>query len=438
MSSFPRLARLTFLATAALSLMGAAPRLTGEGARLDVLAKDYVRLSLEAGEREPGYVDAYYGPADLQAQAKSHPREVATLRSDAHALNLKLQAIDTRRLQPLEGRRRAFLIGQVTAAETRLAMRAGQRFSFDDEAQGLFGVRPHLKPLADYDPLLARINVLVPGPGPLWKRVDDFNERFVIPSSRLDAVMRAAIAECRKRTLAHIPLPATERFTLEFVKGKPWSGYNYYKGGDTSLIQVNTDLPVRLSRAVDLGCHEGYPGHHVLNLLLEERLSKARGWSEFAVYPLFSPQSLIAEGSANFGIELAFPADEQRLFEARVLYPLARLNPADAERYSAVLEAMKELAGARFSIAREYIDGRIDRAKAVELTQKYLLVSKARAEQSIDFDDTYRSYVINYGLGQDMVRSFVDGAGANPEARWKRMERVISEPTTPQDLLQRG
>ena len=222
------------------------------------------------------------------------------------------------------------------------------------------------------------------------------------------------------------------------MKGKPWGGYNYYKGAATSLIQVNTDFPVRMSRAVDLGCHEGYPGHHVLNMLLEERLSKGRGWAEFSVYPLFSAQSLIAEGSANYGIELAFPGEEQREFEQRVLYPLAGLDPKEAPRYSALLMAMRDIAGARFTIARDYLDGRIDRAKAVELTQKYQLMSKPRAEQAIDFDDTYRSYVINYGLGQDMVRAKVESAGPGEAARWKAMEAVISEPTTPGDLLKRG
>ena len=64
--------------------------------------------------------------------------------------------------------------------------------------------------------------------------------------------------------MRHIALPENERFTLEFVTGKSWGGYNYYKGNAHSLIQVNTDLPIRISRAVDLGCHEGYPGHHVL------------------------------------------------------------------------------------------------------------------------------------------------------------------------------
>jgi hypothetical protein len=119
------------------------------------------------------------------------------------------------------------------------------------------------------------------------------------------------------------PAPAGEAFTLEFVTGKSWSGYNYYQGNYRSLIQINTDLPVRLSRAVDLGCHEGYPGHHAYNVLLERDLSRGRGWTEFSVYPLYSPQSLIAEGSANYGIDLAFTPEERLAFERDVLIPLA-------------------------------------------------------------------------------------------------------------------
>ena len=69
---------------------------------------------------------------------------------------------------------------------------------------------------------------------------------------------------------------------------------------------MNTDLPIFIDRAIDLACHEGYPGHHVYNALLEKNLMRDRGGSEFSVYALFSPQSLIAEGTANYGIEVAF------------------------------------------------------------------------------------------------------------------------------------
>jgi hypothetical protein len=417
---------LTLIAALALA---AAPAPT-----LDALAERYVHLSLEAGEREPGYVDAYYGPPAWATAAKASPRTVAELRAEATALSKALAAYPTAALAPDQRRRRTFLIGQVRAAETRLAMNAGQKFSFADEAEGLFGVRPVLRPLASYDPILAGLERIAPGPGPLAARVDALLDRYVVPRDRLEPVMRTAIAECRARTVRHIALPANEKFDLEFVTGKSWSGYNWYKGNAHSLIQVNTDLPVRLNRAVDLGCHEGYPGHHALNMLLEQRLAKGKGWVEFTVYPLFGPQSLIAEGTANYGIHLSFPGKEQEAFERTTLFPLAGLDPATAPRLAAIRTAMEALAGARLTIAEMYLDGRIDRAKAVELAQRYQLLSKARAEQSVAFTDTYRSYVINYGLGQDMARTKVERAGADQAARWAVFERLISEPTTPADL----
>jgi hypothetical protein len=164
-------------------------------------------------------------------------------------------------------------------------------------------------------------------------------------------------------------------------------------------------------------------------------LSKGRGWVEFTIYPLYSPQSLIAEGSANYGVDLAFPGEERLRFERETLYPLAGLPAEDARRFLALVEATKDLTGARFTIAADYLGGLNDRERTIALLQKYQLVSRQRAEQSLAFIDQYRSYVINYGLGEDMVRSWVESAGPDPASRWKRMEEVISEPTLPSDLV---
>ena len=404
---------------------------------LDSIARDYVAMTLEIGEREQGYVDAYYGPAEWQAAARSNPRTIPELAAEATRLEALASATGLLSTDPLERRRAAFLSAQLTAAYTRLRMSQGERLSFAEEAQGLYGVTPDIRPLAEYDPVIARIERLVPGSGPLPDRVEAFMDRFTIPADRLDAVMQAAIAECRRRTLEHIALPPEERFTLEFVTDKSWSGYNWYQGDYRSLIQINTDLPVRIGRAVDLGCHEGYPGHHAYNSLLERELARGRGWVEYMVYPLYSPQSFIAEGSANYGIPLAFPGEERLEFETRVLYPLAGLPTEGAAQYLALQEAMQDLAGARFTIARDYLEGRISREQAVELTRRYQLVSRARAEQSIAFTDQYRTYVINYGLGQDMVRAHVEAAGPDQASRWAAMARILSEPTLPGDLVRR-
>jgi len=420
---------------AILSLAACGPDRKTSADTLDAAARDYVQLSLTIGEKEEGYIDAYYGPAEIKtaAIAEAPKLSLAELASRTDALAARVAALG-KDAEGLYARRARFLAAQLTAARTRLRMMSGEKLSFEQEALGLFGVRPTLKPLASFDPVLAKIETLVPGDGPLADRVDAFQNRFTVPADRLKPVFDAAIAECKRRTLEHIKLPAGERFDLAFVTGKSWSGYNYYLGNFRSRIEINTDLPIRIGRAVDLGCHEGYPGHHVLNVLLEQKLVRGKGWIEFSVYPLYSPQSLLAEGSANYGIDLAFPGGERLAYETKTLYPLAGLSSADAARYSALQDATKALAQARFTIARDLLEGRIDEAEAVRLAQRYQLVSEARARQSVDFTKQYRSYVINYGLGQDMVQADVEAAGPSPAARWKRMEMILSEPTLPGDL----
>ncbi|WP_454717883.1 hypothetical protein [Caulobacter segnis] len=421
-------------ALAAVMLLSA-PAFASPGSELlDKIAVDFVRLTLEAGEREPGYVDAYYGPSAMQDAAKLAPRPVSVLRKEADRLQLLLAKVPNKDLDADQLRRKTFLKGQVKAAQTRLAMIAGDKFSFEDEAEGLFSVRPVLKPLKSYDPILARIDKLVPGKGDLAARVDAFQNQYVIPTDKVEAVMQAGIAACKAKTEQHIKLPANERFDMEFVTKKPWSGYNWYKGNAHSLIQINTDLPIYISRALDLGCHEGYPGHHVLNALLEQKLTKDKGWIEFSVYPLFSPQSFIAEGSANFGIELAFPGDAKTQFERDKLYPLAGLDPKTAKAYGELQAAKATLSTSGNTVASLYLSGKMTKEQAVQALMKYSLYSRGGAEKRVSFIETYRSYVINYNIGQDMVRDHVYRAGKSEDARWKAMERVISEPTTPADL----
>jgi hypothetical protein len=406
-------------------------------AGLDAVANDYVLLQLTIGEKEAGYIDAYYGPDEIRTRAiaEAPGQSLAQLSQRAIALRDRASAFaDPANPAPtLEQRRARFLVAQLTAAITRLQMLHGAKLDFKDEAQGLFGVRPETPALKTFDPVIAKIERLVPGNGPVWQRIDDFTKGFNIPADRLKPVMDAAIAECRKRTLEHIKLPASEHFELALVNDKPWGGYNYYQGNYHSKIEVNTDLPVKLDGAIDLGCHEGYPGHHVYNSLLERNLVNGRGWSEYTVYPLYSPQSLIAEGSANYGIDLAFPGDEAAAFDREVLAPLAGLPSGDIPRYLALGEALKELTPARYTIASQWLSGAISDDQAKALLQRYQLRSPERAAKDLQFIKTYRSYIINYGLGQDMVRDYVE-RGSTPGARWKRMEHILSEPTLPADL----
>jgi hypothetical protein len=158
---------------------------------------------------------------------------------------------------------------------------------------------------------------------------------------------------------------------------------------------------------------------------------------EFSVYPLFSPMSLIAEGSANFGIEVAFLREERLEFEEKVLYPAAGLDPARAKRYAQIRELTEKLAYAGNEAARRYLNGRIDAKEAADFLERYALSARSRAQQRVRFFDQYRSYVINYNLGKDLVRRYIESRGGTPdrpEKRWEEFERLLSFPPLPSEM----
>ena len=427
--------RALIVSTLALVAVACAPQPPATGVAgddLNAIAEDYVRLILDVGEIEEGYVDAYYGPPEWLAEAKAETETTAELKTRAQDLTRRLEAVNVGGAPEDVRRRKAYLLAHVSAAEARLRMIEGEKLGFADEAEALFGVRPELRPLSSFDPVLARLDALLPGTGTINERLAQFRGGTAVPRDRQEAVMQAAIAECKARTLAHIDLPAEESFTLEFVTDKPWSGYNWYQGGYKSLIQINVDQPISIERAIDLGCHEGYPGHHVYNMLLEKTFVREKGWVEMSVYPLYSPMSLIAEGSANYGIDLAFPGETRGEWEKAVLYPLAGLNPEGVELQEAILEITRELARAEYTIADDWLSGRADRETTIQRLMKYGLHSRASAERRIRFIDAYRSYIINYGLGRDMVQDWVEAQGPD---HWTTMERLLGSQILPTDLL---
>lgn len=399
----------------------------------DNIARQYMQLVLALGVHDSNYVDAYYGPEPLREAALARELSAADIAAEANAL---LEKMDTASLANSDIRklRLHYLDKQLQAlAFHATSLSSGKKANFEAQAQALYDTTPPHYSLSDFDEVLLGIDELVPGEGSLTERVVAYRKNFVIPAEKLDAVFQRAISECKSRTAAYMSLPANEDFSLEYVQDKPWSGYNWYKGNSYSLIQINSERPIDISRAVDLGCHEGYPGHHTYNALLEHKLVQELGWQEFSVYPLYSPQSLIAEGSANYGIELAFPDEQKLQFERDVLYPLAGLDSTKAAEYAAFLKLMARLSYAGNEIARQYINGDIDAEQAVAYLQQYSLNSEAEARQRLRFFDTYGAYVINYNWGKELVKQYVEQTDDQDE-RWARFIKLLSSPRIPSSI----
>lgn len=402
---------------------------------IDAIATDYVKLSLAIGQHCPNYVDAYYGPKTWQEQTKKQP--LTTLLEKAQDNINKASSITN--VEDAEQKERLdFLLIHLKSSKVYIELLMGNTLDFYSECEALYDAKPPQYDEQHFDNILSTLNTLVPGDGDLAERFAKYRETFIIHTDKLDAVFEAAIDEARKRTLQHINLPQNENFNVELVNNQVWTAYNWFKGNSYSLIQLNTDISIYIERAIDLAAHEGYPGHHVFNALMEKHLVNKRNWIEYSVYNLFGPTSLLAEGSANYGIEVAFPWEERIVFERDVLFPIAGIDPNESELYYQILKIMSQLSYADNMVAQRFCDDEIDEESAINLLMKYTLCTKARAKQRLSFYLQNRSYVITYSFGQDLVHNYLAkqvkqnkcNETTSENKLWQEFAKLLTRPKT--------
>ena len=118
-----------------------------------------------------------------------------------------------------------------------------------------------------------------------------------------------------------------------------------------------------------------------------------------------------------------------------MLFTAAGLDPSRATEYYRVQALVGELDYAGNEAARRYLNGDIDRAAAADWLTRYALMAPERAAQRTRFFDQYRSYVINYNLGKDLVAAFVEAQSlGRPEHRWTVFVDLLASPRLPSGL----
>lgn len=384
----------------------------------------FVRLALQLAAI-PGHaeeVDSYFGPASLRPAPGAPPTTVAALASKARALAAELAREE--RIAP-SGRGERLLIRVRSFASLLEVIQHPHRWSFEQEAAHVYDMS-----MPAPDPATARIlrslDAVLPGHGDLSIRLEDFRSRFVVPRARRRAVFERALAACRLRTLRHWKLPADERLEIGWTSKVPAAWHRYW-GGDRSTLEINADAVALVGSMIDVACHEAYPGHHAQFLLMTQRAGAAGLPIEDRIVLLRSPDSMLREGAANFGIDLAFPFKERVAFDRRVLFPLAGLDPAQAERYETVHRLVDRLSSSAAPILAAYRDGRLSFGVAAsELTTEAMIASPAAL---LSFVDQYGAYALGYTAARDRIRDYVEMQSACTGAdQWSVLAQVVSEP----------
>ena len=387
---------------------------------LDEMARRYVRLAVALGERDPDSLDFYAGPAGFVADVRRNPPALPDIKRDAEGLSAEVS-----RLAPIDAVRVKAIVADLAAIAARVDLLTGQRQPYDAESVAFFGVAPgpiEEQALAD---IRSQISDIVGRDGRLADRYSAFAARFTIPPDRLPTVISAAVDECRRATVARLALPPGESVRLEFVRDKPWGAFSRFLGGERSVIQINADFRFTIDQALQIACHEAYPGHHTRNTLIASSLADGRH-PERAVQLMFSREALTSEATAMLAVDAAFPPVARVRVERERLFPLAGLHSGGVEQHVAVERLVSDLQVVQAGVARRYLDGDLEFARAVSALEEQALVP--HAEALIKYMNEYRSYVTTYTTGRTLAAAR-QAACAGPEprddVRWRCFEREL-------------
>jgi hypothetical protein len=400
----------------------------------DSVARDYLLLALRLDQHLPGLVDAYIGPADLKARVDMEQlRPPGQLAEDAAALRSRLPA------EVGDPGRRSWLAGQLGSLETQAAALAGHPRPYLEHVERCFDWLPKALPDDAIDAAVDHLEGILAGPGSLAERLAAWDEGVTVEVERLPSVVAWLVDRFRASAERDFGLPTGERLGISLVRDRPWSGYNWYDGGLRSRIELNIDLPIRAPDLVRTVAHETYPGHHLEHVWKEAGLVQERGWLEFAVLVINSPECLISEGLANLARRFAVPPEaEAGLLEelfGRAQVPIAS-DPPSARRVAEEAAAMRPARtrlgaiGANAAILR-HVEGR-SRAEVVDYLVTVGRQPRERAEQRLDFIEhpLWRTYVFVYSEGEALLERWLDQpSGPGPRVRFGRLLREALTPS---------
>jgi hypothetical protein len=388
----------------------------------------FVELALALDLHIPGYVDAYFGPPEWKAHSlAAGPQPIADLARQAATL-----AAEIAEANDLDDQRRDYLSRHVTAMQASLRLLQGERLPLTEEVTLLYDITPTWVDEHEFDEAHRQLADLLPPGDSLFERLNRRKQAIEIPYTQVEPLLPIITTHLREITRARFPLPADEAFELYPVTNKPWGAYNWYLGGGRSRIDINTDLPLRITELVDTIAHEGYAGHHTELSIKDERLLRKQGRLENCIAFINAPSCVVAEGIAVRALDVLLSDEEQIRWHAEEIFPRAGYMHLDAAGEHAIGQATQSLAGVWGNAAFLLHDQHQSKTEVSAYFQRYGLRRPNEADKAVEFlsSPLSRSYTFTYYLGGKLLDALFAAQG-NVDF-W--FTRLLTEPVTPNQI----
>jgi hypothetical protein len=361
-------------------------------------SSEFVQTSLRLGRHVDGIVDSYFGPSELKDAITKEPmKPLEDILLDLHGLEKRVTSCSSEKL------RITFIQKQIGALRTIAEQKMGKDIPYLEFVAKTLDVKAHQVKEKEISKVRNELQELLKRngyEGSLTEMISSFRKRNPLSGQVLADEFHRVANEARSKTKALIALPPVELAELNVVSDKPWGAYNWYLGNYRSRIDLNTDIPVPLTRLPTLVFHEVYPGHHTEHASKELELYSRRKQLESSILLINTPDCAMSEGLADAASE----------------FVIGKPGSA-ADRIEKLAQSQGLMANVNTALLVH------DRHVSLEEAKNYFMEQGAIPKEEVDkrirfiLDPLWRGYIFAYYEGEKLI-----------EQAWKRAKEAQKEP----------
>lgn len=378
---------------------------------------------------------------DYEIAEAKHGMTLGDIASESDQLESDLRSYRMQ-TQPDEIARTDYLIEHTHNLNVRTRMLLGEKMTFDQMSQGLYGLTAPAYDYSRFDAIMEDLDAALPGGGSTREKVIAFREKIAIPRESLLAVLKGTTQAFHDLSVQNMEITGNSmpRVRVRELPSKSMVFLSILFGYDYNHLEYERNFnllyPWTVDRVMDYIGHEMEPGHLTF---FEKRLQTMIDtcWPEMGIVSQYSSSSAFTEGSARYAISMCFGHSMVRQldFERELIFKPAGLDTGLVELMP-LWHRFCEISGyGKLEATRNMHDGKWSCAQAFDFLDGYAFLDRGATQEDVRamLDDP--AHFVAHDYARDTVKEYFEAVAPDVQEQWPLYERLCCSHVTMQGIL---
>lgn len=379
---------------------------------------------------------------DYEIGDAKHGKTIHDILDESENLLANFRAYRTK-AEPSETQRLEYLIESVRNLAFRSKMIVGEKFTFDEMTEGLYGIVAPEYDYKKFDEILDEMNQALPGKGDVLDKIADFRNRIRISPDDLLKVLKATTLEFHNIAGRNMEVTGNSmpRIRVKELANSSMVFLSILFGYDYDHIQYERNFnllyPWTVDKIMEYVGHEMEPGHLTC---FEKRLQTMIDtcWPEMSIISQFSSFNTFGEGSARHAISMSFDNSmkKQCEFEREYIFKNAGLDEGLVELMP-LWHKFCDIEGmGKLEVTRHDWNKTWTKEESGAFLEKYGFAAKGEGIGTVDklsADDD--GHFVAHDYAKMLVKNYFNNYSSDTKKQWELYERANCGHITMKDVL---